>query len=331
MKCMKFSFRLLFPLALLSACSPSRRATQPSAVIDRQSYISQYKDLAIKEMGRSGVPASITMAQALVESDNGNSTLARKGNNHFGIKCHREWKGGRIHHDDDERGECFRKYRTVYESYRDHSDFLRSGVRYAFLFELDPTDYRSWASGLKMAGYATNRLYDEMLIRIIEDNQLYLLDRGITTGLSNNRQARQPAEPLRFEEPPSENYEFSVSLASREVMKNNRIDYIIARQGDTFQELAREFNLMLWEIFRYNELPRDAQPQEGQIVYLQPKRNRAAIGLDTHTVAEGEDLYTISQKYGIRLARLQAYNMMEEGTEPPPGTILWLRKKGGYR
>ncbi|MZP65514.1 MAG: hemagglutinin, partial [Bacteroidales bacterium] len=153
-------------------------------------YINQYRDIAISEMKRTGVPASITLAQGMVESDYGRSTLARLGNNHFGIKCHNGWKGQTMRKHDDRRNECFRKYNSALESYYDHSDFLRSGSRYAFLFDLDPLDYKAWARGLKKAGYATNPDYANMLIRKIEENRLYEFDRGITSTVSRVQQTK---------------------------------------------------------------------------------------------------------------------------------------------
>ena len=146
--------------------------------LTRQEYIQKYKALAIEEMEIYGIPASITMAQALLESDDGNGRLAREANNHFGIKCKSSWTGMTISHDDDAKGECFRKYATVEDSYTDHSEFLDKSARYQDLFKLDPLDYKGWAYGLKQAGYATNPAYAELLIKIIEDNQLYHLDRG---------------------------------------------------------------------------------------------------------------------------------------------------------
>ena len=146
--------------------------------IERKDYIKEYNSLAIKEMKRSGIPASITLAQAMLESDNGNSTLARKANNHFGIKCHSSWKGAKVYHDDDKRNECFRKYKSIYSSYIDHSDFITNNNRYQFLFELSLSDYKAWAKGLQKAGYATSRTYAELLIKIIDNNQLYVYDQG---------------------------------------------------------------------------------------------------------------------------------------------------------
>lgn len=289
--------------------------------LERRDYIKQYKDLAIIEMRRSKIPASITLAQALLESDNGNSTLARRANNHFGIKCHSNWKGPKVHHDDDRRGECFRKYKTVYESYADHSDFIVRGARYAFLFELSPTDYKSWAKGLQKAGYATSRTYASMLIRIIEDNQLYVFDQGGTLSFD------EPVNDADSEEVVLGDVDnFQIYPNKHRVYSKNRIDYIIVKKGDTFKNITEELGMLPWELYKYNEIEEDAKLVEGQILYVQPKRNKAEHGFDFHTVQEGETMYSISQLYGIKLSKLYEKNLMEEGTEPEIGQKLWLRK-----
>lgn len=289
--------------------------------LERSDYIKKYKDLAIMEMRRSKIPASITLAQALLESDNGNSTLARKANNHFGIKCHSDWKGPKVHHDDDRRGECFRKYKTVYESYADHSDFIVGGARYAFLFELSPTDYKSWAKGLQKAGYATSRTYASMLIRIIEDNQLYVFDQGGTLTFDEQLHDADSEEVVLGDVD-----NFQIYPNKHRVYSRNRIDYIIVKKGDTFKSITEELGMLPWELYKYNEIEEDADLVEGQILYVQPKRNKAEHGFDFHTVQEGETMYSISQMYGIKISKLYEKNLMEEGTEPEVGQKLWLRK-----
>jgi LysM repeat protein len=291
--------------------------------LSRQNYIENYKDLAINEMKRTGIPASIKLAQAMLESDNGNSTLARKANNHFGVKCHNSWKGGTIYHDDDKKGECFRRYKTVYESYIDHSDFIVNGRRYSFLFEHDPTDYKSWARGLQKAGYATSRTYANLLIKIIEDNQLYVFDRGGTLNFTSNEENEHDSDQVNLADVDN----FTVQINKHKVYNKNRIDYIIVKKGDTFKSLTEEFELLSWELYKYNELEEGATLKEGQILYLQPKRNRAEHGFDFHTVSEGETMYKISQMYGIKLKKLYEKNRMEMDTEPEPGQKLWLRKR----
>lgn len=281
----------------------------------REEYILAHRRWAVDEMMRSGIPASITLAQGLLESDNGNSTLAVRANNHFGIKCH-GWKGKKIYHDDDEKDECFRRYKSAHESYIDHTDFLMNSPRYSSLFELEHTDYTGWARGLKRAGYATAPQYANLLIRIIEENELDQLDEG--------RRIR----PGREGEPVIADIdEFEIAIEHRKILVRNRIEYIIVKVGDTYQTLTEELDLMPFELARYNEIERGAALFHGQELYLQPKRAKASVEFKTHTVEEGETMYRISQMYGIKLKKLYQKNLMEEGAEPEPGTVLSLRKK----
>lgn len=334
---------ILLLVALLASCRANRPAVSASARVtaDAQSYIAKYKDLAISEMKRTGVPASITLAQGMIESDYGRSSLATKGNNHFGIKCHNGWTGEVIYHHDDKRNDCFRKYNRVEDSYYDHSDFLRTGSRYSFLFDLPVTDYKSWAKGLKKAGYATNPDYPDMLIRKIEENNLYYFDNpalpqqtampmtavrvnpGPVTDAGSA--GKEPAIKEDVQMPPVINDNFVVSARVSRVMENNRIQYIIVKDGETLEMIENEFDLLKWELQRYNELPEGFTPVAGQILYLQPKRDRAEAGKETHTAAQGETMYSISQKYGVKLKRLYEYNGMTEGEEPVPGQQVRLR------
>src|SRR6185436_13089791 len=211
----------------------------------QQDYIEKYKEDAIKDMKKTGVPACITLAQGLFESESGNSDLAREANNHFGIKCHKEWTGETFHKDDDEKNECFRKYNTVLESFDDHSNFLRTRDRYAFLFDLEMTDYKGWARGLKKAGYATNPEYAQKLIKIIEDFQLNELEKGeknlpLTASAKND-----PAEPVQKNEtkkahakPGTKQYLYS----------SNDVPYILAKAGDSYFSIANENNIRLWQV-----------------------------------------------------------------------------------
>lgn len=280
-----------------------------------ETYISAYKDLAIKEMKRTGIPASITIAQGMLESGNGNSRLARKANNHFGIKCH-NWKGKKIYHDDDRKKECFRKYNSVHESYHDHSEFLRSTVRYAFLFEYDADDYKSWAKGLKKAGYATARNYDKSLIRIIETYNLYELDQVVISGMDEK-------DKIKWYEPSEQ----TIPAVDREIKTRNRIKYIVTKQGDTYQSVTEEMDMMGWQLAKYNDIGKGEKLGSGEILYIQPKRNRASRGNDYHIVKEGQTMHSISQKYGIKLKRLYKKNNMKRGEEPVTGQRLYLRKK----
>lgn len=279
--------------------------------ITREQYIEQYKKICIEEMNRVGVPASIKMAQALLESDNGNSTLAKKANNHFGIKCHSNWTGGTFHQDDDTKDECFRKYKKAEESFLDHSDFLKNGKRYSFLFELKSDDYNSWAHGLKKAGYATNPKYPELLIKIIEDNKLYEFDNLKT----NNQQLADIDKNIYL------------SSGNREVFYINKVKCIKVKEGDTFFKISKDLDLMLWQLYKYNELGKDSKLQTGQVLYIQPKRAKAEIGYEEHIVKEGETLYDISQLYGVKLKKLYKKNNLAEGNDVKTGDKIWLRKR----
>ncbi len=305
---MRRVYILVFTVLAISCRTTSYKPT--GQTLTRQEYIRQYVPIAVQEMNRTGIPASIKLAQAILESGDGNSTLARRANNHFGIKCH-DWKGARIYHDDDARGECFRKYRAPEESFRDHSDFLTGRSRYAFLFDLNPTDYKAWAAGLKRAGYATNPNYDRMLIRIIEENQLTQYDNA-----SAMRRAERTASRYTTR---------TTASGTRMVDVRNNIRYIEAREGDSFAKLARELNMMSWELPKYNESPADRNLVAGEIIYLQPKRNRAERGNDYHVVLEGETIYRISQLYGVKLERLYRMNSLSAGYEPAVGEKIWLR------
>jgi len=325
--------RLIFLLPVLFFSCKTARVPVSSGTVtsyERQEYIQKYKNLAISEMKRTGIPSSITLAQGLLESDNGNSTLTKRANNHFGIKCHDNWKGKRIFHDDDERKECFRKYNSAADSYRDHSNFLTGSNRYASLFKLEKTDYRAWAKGLKKAGYATNRQYANMLIKIIKDNRLYTYDKPGKNRVRKEKittvQKKIIPDTDTVEKHEAEEDDFIVSLSKQRVSQINMIDYIIVKKGDTFRSLADEFDMMYWELFKYNELPRDATLTEGQILFLQPKRNKAELGNEFHRVKEGESIYDISQQYGIKMAKLYKMNMMKEGTQPKERQKIWLRK-----
>ena len=283
-------------------------------------------------MKRTGIPASITLAQGMIESDYGRSTLARNANNHFGIKCHSDWTGPVIRHHDDRRNECFRKYSRPEDSFYDHSDFLTSGSRYSFLFDVPVTDYKAWARGLKKAGYATNPDYANMLIRKIEESSLYIYDRGYSEAAQEERQLPQADKEKGntftgdeiLENPSSNDNKIAVSGAQR-IMENNRIKYIIVQDGETREMMEKEFQLLRWELSRYNELGSDFTPAAGQILYLQPKRDRADPGKETHTVSEGDTMYSISQQYGIKIMKLYELNRMTEGEEPVAGVKIWLR------
>ena len=330
-------------LLLLISCRSQRPVTvAPSGDYTAAAYIEKYRDLAVREMKRTGVPASITLAQGMIESDYGRSRLAREGNNHFGIKCHNGWTGPTMRHHDDRRNECFRVYRSPEESFIDHSDFLKTGSRYSFLFDLPATDYKAWAKGLKKAGYATDPDYANMLIRKIEEHGLYNYDRGYTPSVKTAAQqtpqkvlSPDPAlkDSVRPDQPvpaniPDRTVTYNIPAVQARVprvMENNRIQYIIVKEGETIESIEKDFELLKWELAKYNELGEGFVPVPGQMLYLQPKRDKAEPGKETHLVREGETMYQISQLYGVKLKKLYEYNIMEEGSQPSPGQKVWLR------
>ena len=285
-----------------------------------EAYIKKYRDLAIKEMKRTGIPASITLAQGILESNSGQSRLAVKGNNHFGIKCHSEWKGRKIIHDDDKKNECFRKYRSAYDSYKDHSDFIKKGQRYAFLFEYKTTDYKSWAKGLKKANYATEKRYAELLIGIIENYELCKYDSKKYKKKSKEKKPKPKQELADVDN-------FIINPFKDEIQERNRIDFIVVKKGDTFYGIAKKFDVLLWQLYKYNELEEDAILKPGQIIYLQPKRNKAEAGNKYHTVQKGETMYDISQLYGVKLKKLYKKNNMRLKDKAVAGQKISLRKQ----
>ena len=316
----------------LTSSSKSPSASYSSFALTEDAYIKNYKDIAVLEMKRTGIPASITLAQGMIESDYGRSTLAREANNHFGIKCHNDWSGPKVYHNDDRRNECFRKYNRAEDSFYDHSEFLKSGSRYGFLFDLSSTDYKGWAHGLKKAGYATNPDYANMLIRTIEENNLHYYDNGYKVAAPV--ESRQPAvndsaivkatpRILVPVNPVNENNRVAARVPR--VKENNKLKYIIVKDGDTREKLEEEFQLLHWELAKYNELSNDFTLSPGQILYLQPKKEKAEAGKDFYNTIEGDTMYTIAQRYGIKLNSLCKMNRMTEDSVPVPGSTLWLR------
>ncbi len=297
-------------------------AQTPSGKITREEYIQLYKDIAIEKMNTYHIPASITLAQGIIESANGNSALAKKGNNHFGIKCHKGWNGKTMRMDDDEKNECFRKYKSSYESFKDHSVFLTTRDRYAFLFTLDITDYKGWAKGLKKAGYATNPKYPQLLIKIIEDYELYKYDKYYSGGTY----VKADKKPDRKKNnTPSDDFEaITISDNNRAVYENNGVKFIYARRGDTFYKIAQDFHIYTWQVYKYNELKKKDPVFEGQMIYLERKKSKAREAF--HVVSPGETLRDISQKYGVRLKRLCKYNTLDKNADLFPNQKIKLRK-----
>ena len=304
--------KALRPLVVLvMCCLPLALHAQRRNALYNQ-YIKQYAPLAVEQMQQYRIPASITLAQGLLESGAGKSALARKSNNHFGIKCHSDWRGKKTRYDDDSKGECFRVYSSVKDSYVDHSRFLSSGSRYAILFRLDVTDYRGWAKGLKRAGYATDPSYANRLISIIEDYELYKYDQE---GMS--KRERRQWEKMLKKKPWLAN--------PHQVYKSNDLGYVVARNGDTWKLLEGEFKISDKKLAKYNDVDKSFTLAEGDIVYLTKKNKRAAEKYTTHTVRSGESMYSISQRYGIRLKELYKLNKKDGEYIPEVGDVLRLR------
>jgi hypothetical protein len=306
-------------LFILLACRLSAQQSDYRSQVLR--YIIRFRDIAVKEMQISGIPASITLAQGILESNAGQSLLATAANNHFGIKCHKEWTGEKYFKDDDKPNECFRLYATPEESYRDHSSFLVQRDRYRPLFQLQGTDYKGWAQGLKKAGYATNPKYADQLIRTIETYSLYKFDRGdfgaafvdsinYTTGDYSKLAWVSKFEVVR------------VTPDNHRVFLNNKLLLTVVIKGDDLKSLAAAFNVTEKRLRRYNDLA-GSRVEPGQIIYLQSKRRKASV--DTHTVRQGETLYEISQGYGIKLKMLRKRNNIPGGLETTAGRLLRLR------
>lgn len=320
----KFSWLLV----LVFFVSASLAQNNP-AVID---YINTYKQLAIEEMLRTGVPASITLAQGIHETEAGRSDLVLRSNNHFGIKCKTGWSGGKVYHDDDARGECFRSYTSASESYVDHSNFLKNGSRYAFLFELDPTDYKGWAYGLKKAGYATNIKYSQILIKYIEDYNLqqYSLialgkltpDQEILAGNGSkpvtdvvaisNPGPNIPEQPALVE-PSYPQGEFTI----------NRTRVIYAAAGTSLLALAEKYDISIGRLLDFNEMEEEDVLIQGQLIFLQRKRRTGSNPY--HIVEPGETMYIISQREGVRLEALETLNGLTKGQQPAIGEKIYLQ------
>jgi LysM repeat protein len=314
----------LFIISVIFLFGFSSLAQQKISV---EEYILQYKDVAIDKMEEYGIPASITLAQGILESGSGNSELARKANNHFGIKCHKGWSGKTFHMDDDAKDECFRKYKNPEESYRDHSLFLTTRGRYDDLFRLDIMDYKGWARGLKKAGYATNPKYPHLLIRIIEENRLYEFDKGVTPDYllaSTQPVTNGNTTPVIITPPPASNYELvEIWETGRKVYINNGVKFIYAKSGDSYSEIAADFEIYSWQIPKYNELGKKSEIKKGQMLYIEKKKKKNKDA-GSHIVQSGENMYYIAQLYGIQLKQLYKHNKMEEGSEAAVGKVLNL-------
>ena len=295
----------------------------------QEEYIKKYCQIAVDEMSRTGVPASITLAQGILESGSGTSQLAIKGNNHFGIKCHSDWTGGKIYMDDDAKNECFRMYHNASESFRDHSDFLRNNQRYASLFQLDRKDYKGWATGLKKAGYATSPTYATRLIEIIETYNLSQYDSGTfvpavvqpDANTYNDNANTASTKPTRY----YTSNGFELSMTEYSLGSNNNTQYIVLKYDMDIEVLSRKLGMAPWQLPKYNDLPKKGKVKAGEIIYIKPKRNKAEKKYSVHVVERGETMRDISQKYAVKINKLYKLNGWEQGVQPVEGSKVRLR------
>ena len=300
----------------------------------REEYVEKYKAIAIAHMERYGIPASITMAQGILESDSGNSYLSRTSNNHFGIKCKKSWTGRKVYHDDDAKGECFRAYPSVEASYQDHADFLDQSPRYDSLFVYASDDYRSWARGLKACGYATAPDYAERLVKIIESMKLYLLDKengnkiySAAKTAVENAEAWWESNIATSDEQINPNA-FRVTVNSHKgygVYRSNHTFYVVAKEGDTFESVGAIFDISPKMLRKFNDVAKDAKLSKGDIVYIERKKTQWLGNVMQHKVLRDENLYSLSQSYGIRLKSLKKLNRMRDGEDVKKGDIIRLK------
>lgn len=348
-------------LSILTLCLSTVLWAQNNKTV---AYIEQYKEIAIQEMIRSGVPASITLAQAVLESQSGESDLVKRSNNHFGIKCKPEWTGARTFHDDDAKGECFRVYDNPEASFKDHSDFLRTRAHYQFLFKLAPTDSEGWAKGLKKAGYATLPTYPQKLIKIIND---YNLNQYNTMALARLNQVpektdRNEAEifvkpPIEdktagnssisiikpiIEEEPSTSETYIPSAGKTEVKRSNKYGHanypeglftinqtkvVFVKAGTSLLALANQYNVSLGQLLQYNDMAPQDILAEDELIFLERKQKKGAEAV--HIVQPGQTLLLIAQLNGIRLDQLLLYNKWDKNFQPTVGSKVFLKNPVG--
>lgn len=305
---------ILFLLFLSSSISLQAQVKRTKKYDD---YIDKYSSVATRHMKDYKIPASITLAQGLLESGAGESSLATKGNNHFGIKCGGDWRGASIRKSDDRPNECFRKYKHAEESYHDHSLFLTERDRYSSLFRLQITDYKSWARGLQSAGYATDKAYANKLIKIIEDYELYLYDNAKVTG--GKKKKKDKGTPLWTVEQPK------TPKRARMPYLTHGLVYVIAERGDTYEDIARDMDFKVKDLYKFNEVPENFPLVEGDLVYLQKKKRRADKPYYEHVVRDGESMHSISQRYGMQVKNLYKMNKKDYKYVPCESDILKLR------
>jgi len=285
--------------------------SQPVEII--QQYIDQYKDLAIAEMKRTGVPASIKLAQGIHETMAGKSELVQKSNNHFGIKCKTGWNGPSVRHTDDARNECFRKYATAIESYRDHSNFLKSSPRYASLFELDPTDYEAWAKGLKSAGYATNPVYSQTLVRLIEEydlQQYSMLALGYETEEEDSTEV--PVVPLKNVAPATNESTIPTDSKDDATVSLPKAEEKKTESAENVKEVMETAS----SIKSSRQYPSGVFKEEGvKAVYI----------------TAGTPFLVIAEQYKVPLAKLFEWNNLIPSTEARISQVIYLERPGSFK
>lgn len=308
----EFKFRIFYILLSINLLAVAQ--TQNPAYL---SYIEQYHQLAEKQEKEHRIPASIVLAQGLLESGAGQSDFAKQSNNHFGIKCNNDWTGQKIYHDDDQKSECFRKYDQVLDSYEDHAIFLKNRTRYSFLFNLAPTDYEGWAQGLKKAGYATDPTYAYKLISIIEGYDLHRFD------LANNSNGNNSNNTKTEENRGSMG--IIQAIANHQVFKVNGVKFVTSNSGDTYVAIADEFNLSEARVREYNEIDSNTSLSIGIRVFIESKKNKASTESETHVVQDGESMYSIAQDYAIKVESLYLLNKIPFTEGASLGQALKLR------
>ena len=348
----KFRYIVLLVLLIGSLFSHSQNTQRKKETLD---YIDRYKDIAMTEMVKYKIPASITLAQGILESGNGKSKLATKGNNHFGIKCHNDWKGKTMRQDDDAPQECFRVYKNAEESYNDHSKFLKNSPRYASLFKLEITDYKGWAKGLKKAGYATSPVYANALINLIEDYDLQQYDQMVVKKkFKPHKKNKEEVKPAKKEEPVQE-VKPAKKAKPKKIKKNKAVvnaapvpvlgecmvvgmtpdhhyirenfgvKFVLTKDGDNLDNLAKELKISKRQLVKYNNLGTKTKFSSNEVLYIGPKRNKAASGYKVHVIQPGETLSQVSRLYAVKLERLFKMNGLDENSVLQIGQEIRLR------
>lgn len=343
---LKYFIALLLIINSITLFSQSKQKNKD--VLD---YIDQYKDAAMTEMVKYKIPASITLAQGILESGSGKSKLARQGNNHFGIKCHSDWTGKSMRMDDDAPNECFRVYKDAAESYRDHSKFLKNSQRYASLFELKITDYKGWAKGLKKAGYATLPTYANVLISYIETYDLTQYDQMVVKGKFKPKKKKTEAKPAEETKPAKESKPekpktdkpakknakgcevpvladcpvVEMTADHHYIRENFGVKFIITKSGDNVKSLAKMLKMSKHQLVKYNDISADATFSDGEVLYIGPKRRRAAAGYNKHVIQSGETMRQVSRLYAVKLQRLYTMNGLDENSVLQIGQEIKLR------